>query len=222
MEIKEIYNSILQNGRAKIKESKEQIDYLLESNESNKMGLILAIRPTEEVKKNILKIQKKMKNIEPNQYYYQEAEYHITLLDLIRARQDYVYTDEQIKIYNDIITKAIIGVNSFEIKLKGVVISDGAVMVKGYYEDEMNTIRENLRKYIEESSLKNEEKYKTKLAHITICRFKEKINNRNDLLGFVQDYAEYDFGNFGVSNFELTYHDGYYSKKEVLKKYILF
>ena len=141
MEIKEIYNSILQSGRAKIKESKEQIDYLLDSNESNKKGLILAIRPTEEVKENISKIQQKMKNIEPNQYYYKEAEYHITLLDLIRARQDYVYDYDQIKIYDDIITKSIIGANPFEIKLKGLVISDGAVMVKGYYEDEMNTIR---------------------------------------------------------------------------------
>lgn len=218
MEISELYNSILRDGELKVKNKEEQIDYLTDS---SKMGLILVITPTEEVQENISRIQEKIKIIEPNQYYYQKSEYHITLLDLIRARQDYVYTDDQIRIYDNIIKKSIIDTKLFKIRLKGLIISDGAIMVKGYYENEMNSIRENLRKHIENNAIKNDEKYKTISSHITICRFKEKINNRRALLDFVKNYAEYDFGIFEVSNFELTYHNGYYSKKEVLKKYLL-
>lgn len=218
MEISELYNSILRDGEFKIKNKEEQIDYLIDS---YKMGLILAIRPTEEVQENISKIQERIKSIEPNQYYYKKSEYHITLLDLIRARQDYVYTDDQIRIYDNIIKKSIIDTRPFKIRLKGLITSDGAIMVKGYYENEMNSIRENLREYIENNAIKNDEKYKTISSHITICRFKEKINNRSALLDFVKNYAEYDFGSFEVSIFELTYHNGYYSKKEVLKKYLI-
>ena len=221
MEVNELYNRILKDGEIKIRNDEEQIDYLIGNNKDNKMGLILAIRIIEEIQENISKIQEKIKSIEPNQYYYKKSEYHITLLDLIRKRQNYLYTDEQIKIYDNIIKKSIIDISPFKIRLNGLVISDGAIMVKGYYENEMNVIRKNLRKQIEKNALKNDEKYKTISSHITICRFKEKIKNRNTLLNFVKDYAEYDFGSFEVSNFELTYHNGYYSKKEVLKKYIL-
>ncbi len=221
MEVNELYNIILREGETKIKNNKEQIDYLVGSKANTKMGLILAIRPTEEVQKKISKIQKRIKDIEPNQYYYKESEYHITLLDLICAKQDYVYTDEQFKIYDEIIKKSIINISPFKIHLNGLMISDGAIMVKGYYENEMNIIRQNLRDYIEKSNLKSGEKYKTISSHITICRFKEKINNRNDLLNFVKDYSKYDFGNFEVTSFEFTYHNGYYDKKEILKKYLI-
>lgn len=219
MEVKKLYKNITNNGILKIKNNEEIIDNWINNSEDHRMGLALLIRPSKEIQENIFKIENKIREIEPKQYFYLKEQYHITLLDLITARQDYLYSEEEIKIYNKIIQNAVNNAKKFKIYFKGLVISDGAIMVKGYYEKEMKKIRENLRQGIEDNNLKNDERYKTISAHITIARFKEKIQNREKLIRFVKRYEDYYFGELEVSNIEFLYHNWYDSKKQLMQNY---
>lgn len=217
--VEELYNDIMNNGITKIKNDGEHIDYWIDNSEDHRMGLALLIRPSQEIQDNILNIENKIKEIEPNQYFYQKEQYHITLLDFITARQNYVYSKEDVNIYNEITENALEKAKKFKIYFKGLVISDGAIMVKGYYEDELNKIRESLRQGIEDNGLKNDERYTTISSHITIARFREKIQNREKLIEFVNDYKDYYFGELEVSKIEFLYHNWYDSKKELMQNY---
>lgn len=218
MGILNLYEEISDRGIRKIRKRKEFIDERI-NNEYNAMNLVLLIRPTEEIKLKIKEVENKLKNIENNQYYYPKKDYHITLLEFISPKLNFKYTQEQVEIYDRIVKKVLGNTNKFKIKFNGIIASEGAIIVKGYYPKEMEELRVNLRNEILNSGLELDERYPTKSCHITISRFKQKIQEREEFIKFVQDYGNYDFGEFEVSNIELVYHNWSDSKREIIKRY---
>lgn len=86
-------------------------------------------------------------------------------------------------------------------------------------EVEMELLRQRLRQSILDNNMNLDERYPTISSHITIARFKNKIEERKRLIEILKEYENYDFGTFKVSEIELIYHNWYDSKKEVLEKY---
>ena len=221
MEINTLYRDINNNGILKIKNKEEKIDEYLNNREDRRMGLTLIIRPSEQIKEKIIKIEKEIQKVEPSQYFYKNYQYHITLMDFTTARQDFMYSKEQIKKYTKIVEDVLKNIKKFKIQCKGIIVSDGAILVKGYYENIMNQIREELRRKIEENNLKNDERYRTISSHITIARFKKPLKNRKKFLETIKNYEQYNFGEFEVSNIEFVYHNWYDSKRELIHNYYL-
>ncbi|WP_195987042.1 2'-5' RNA ligase family protein [Clostridium sp. D53t1_180928_C8] len=221
MKLENLYESIMNKGITAIENNKEYVDSLIEDKTDTRMGITLAIRPSENLKKEIMNIERKIREVENNQYYYPENDYHITLLDIITARQGFIYTTEQVENCKKITINAVKDLKQFEIKLKGVIASDGAIMVKGFYEVEMELLRQRLRQSILDNNMNLDERYPTISSHITIARFKNKIQERKGLIEILKEYENYDFGTLKVSEIELIYHNWYDSKKEVLEKYII-
>ena len=64
------------------------------------------------------------------------------------------------------------------------------------------------------NNLKLEERYKTISSHITIARLKNKLNNPEKFISFVEQ-KNY-FGKMKVESIELCYHNWYDTQKQVL------
>ena len=221
MKVNNLYKEINHNGILKIKNKKEKIDDYLNHMEDRRMGLALLIRPSEQIQRKIAEIVRVIQKIEPDQYFYKNYQHHITLLDFTTARQDFKYSKEQIKIYTAITEDVLKNIKKFKIHCKGLIASNDAILVKGFYENIMNQIRKELRNKMKENNLKNDERYKTMSSHITIARFKEPLKNRDKLLETLKMYEQYDFGEFYVSNIEFVYHNWYDSKRELIRDYYL-
>ena len=116
-----------------------------------------------------------IKEAEPSQYYYPIQDIHVTLFDLLTAKQDFNYTNKQIDVFKDIVELSLDNTNKFKINFDGIIASDGAIIVKGYYDKQMDEIRQKLRKEILKHNLKNDERYTTKSCHMTIARFIQNI-----------------------------------------------
>lgn len=221
MEVANLYENILYDGIAKIKNQEEIIDDFIENPKDTRMGIALLIRPPKDIRNKIENIESKIKEVEENQYYYPQKDLHITLLDITTARQNFKYTTDQVNTCIKLTEKVVKSTKQFKIIFKGLVLSDGAIMVKGYYENEMELMRQKLRKAIIDNNMKLDERYTTISSHITISRFKHKLEHRNELIKMIEKYKNYYFGKCTVSEIELIYHNWYDSKKEVLKKYII-
>ncbi|WP_343707224.1 hypothetical protein [Flavobacterium sp.] len=55
-------------------------------------------------------------------------------------------------------------------------------------------------------------RYEISTAHSTIMRFQEKLQNPKKLIETVENFRDYDFGEFEVKNLELVYNDWYQRK----------
>ncbi len=221
MELESLYEGIMNKGFTAMENQKEYVDNFIGDETDTRMGISLVIRPPKVLKTEIMKIENELKELENNQYYYPENDYHITLLDIITGRQGYMYTSEQIDNSKKIIIQALENVSPFEINLNGVIASDGAIIVRGFYEEEMKTLRQKLRQAIIENHMKPDERYPTISSHITIARFKKQIEQRERLIEMLKKYQNYNFGTFKVYEIELIYHNWYDSKKEILERYSL-
>ena len=118
MEINTLYRDINNNGILKIKNKEEKIDEYLNNREDRRMGLTLIIRPSEQIKEKIIKIEKEIQKVEPSQYFYKNYQYHITLMDFTTARQDFMYSKEQIKKYTKIVEDVLKNIKKFKIQCK--------------------------------------------------------------------------------------------------------
>lgn len=101
-------------------------------------------------------------------------------------------------------------------KFEGLTYSDSAIMIKGYYTNELECLRQQLRQSIPEIGLDLEERYETKSCHITLARFPKKIHNPLYMLNFIEQNNHFPIGTFTVNKLELVFHNWYDSKKELL------
>lgn len=221
MELTQLYADIMKRGTDAILLGREQIDDFIDDDTDTRMGLTLVIRPPHEIKERMVSAIKRLEHAEPGQYYYPMTDFHITLFDIITATQGFLYTSEQ-KENSIALAKVVLAqASSFDIQLKGMLLSEGCIMVKGFYPKEMEKIRQQLRAHITEFGLTLDERYPTMSSHITVGRFRKPLSHREMLLRQIGELAEYDFGTFTVSEVELVCHNWYDSKKEVIERFYI-
>ena len=92
--------------------------------------------------------------------------------------------------------------------------SDNAVLVRGYYDDQLMVFRQKLRDMLKQSGIPLEERYKTISSHVTIARLRSKYQNPEKLLDYIE--ISRSFGTMTVSNMEISFHNWYDTRKEVL------
>lgn len=221
MELDALYDGIMTRGMDRIRDQKEYVDHSIDDPSDTRMGITLVIRPSDEINKRISLVEEKIQKIEPKQYYYPPEDYHITLLDIITARQGFIYSKEQVSTCKQLSEDAIRRTEPFAIHLRGLVLSEGAIMVKGYYEEEMELLRRRLREAIITYGMQLDERYSTISSHITIARIRTGIEQREELINTISEYKDYEFGSFPVSGIDLICHNWYDSKKEVLESFQL-
>ena len=222
MELETLYAGIAERGTACIRAGGERVDpWLRHPKQDTRMGITLLIRVSGEVQAPILEMERALAAVEPHQYYYPASDFHITVLDLLAATPGFVCTDALTEDYDRILTRALPLFKPFSISFRGMIPSESAILVKGYYDDTLMRIRQEVRRALRDEGLPLQERYETISCHVTIARFAGPLRDRIGLLRVLQENAEHVVGDFSVRDLELVCHNWYDSQKTVLRAYRL-
>lgn len=219
-----LYQDLYNDSCQKIVNEDYSIDLNIDNLLDKRFGLTLIIKPQIEIQNSIQNFLKELKEIEPEQYYYSNSDLHVTLLSIISCYEGFNLADISVSEYARIISKSLESINEFEIEFKGITASDSAIMIQGYPNTEaLNKIRENLRINFGESSLQKsiDSRYPLTTAHITVVRFRKKLNDVTQFINCIEKHKDYNFGISKVNTLELVYND-WYQREEIVQKLVEF
>jgi 2'-5' RNA ligase len=214
------YNNLYNESIKKIKTDTYQIDSLIEDVNDNRFGITLLIRPNIQVKNEIQKFLEKLKLVDPNQYYYNNSDIHITVMSIISCYDGFKLENINLVEYNQVIKASLIENPEIEISFKGLTASSSCIMIQGFLNNEsLNIIRDNLRTHFKNTNLEQsiDKRYSIQTAHSTVVRFKETFLNKKEFLKLIATYKDYNFGSFKPTHLELVYND-WYQKEAFVKK----
>ena len=217
--LKEHYDNIFRKNKEKIKNGGVFDELLLNAQNDKRMSIVLLIRISPDISKNIENCINKIKEIESDSmYFYPSTDFHITVIDILKGEENR-NIPENINEYIKCIRDCAKQIKPFEIEFDGLTASDNAILVKGFYDNELQKFRELLRDSLINNNLKLEERYKTISSHITIARNKELLKNPEKIMEFIE--KDYYFGKMKVESIELSFHNWYDTKKKVIEKIYL-
>jgi len=217
MNLADHYDKLYQNSIDEIRNRGCKTDPLIKSPTDYRFGITLLIRPPLPIKKRIEIFLKELKNIDNQQYYYPLSDIHITVMSIISCANGFELKNISIPDYIQIIEESIQDVGKFRIKFKGITASTSTIMIKGFYGEILNTLRNNLRINFQRSHLEQtiDKRYSIKTGHSTVVRFQNKLEQENNYLEALQKYKDFDFGEFEVNRVELVFNDWYQRKEHV-------
>lgn len=222
LKLENLYSKIDSEGKKAILNGQEVIDPILSSIELDKrLGLTLLIAIKGKITENFRILIDKIQQIEPAQYFYPVSDFHVTILDFIKANEDFEREENTIKKCIKIVENAAHDLPPFNIEFKGIISSNAAILVKGYYGFELQLLRSQIRKNALENDFNLKERYQTVSAHSTIIRFRKKLRNIEKLSEIVQEYNNFNIGVMNVNKLELVVHDWYNCKKEIIEEFFL-
>ena len=109
----------------------------------------------------------------------------------------------------------------FRVCFRGVTVSDGALLVRGYFEEMLTYIRQALREELRRDGLCPQERYETISCHITAIRFPVPLAEPRAFLELAERYRHMAFGVCTVRELEWSFHDWYDTRKETLGRFPL-
>lgn len=225
MKLNEHYNQLYVNAIQKIEQNKYETDDLIDNASDNRFGLTLLIRPCDEVKSRIQTFLKKVRSIDPGQYFYPETDIHVTVMSIVSCYDGFDLSLVDKNAYIKVIEESITRENKLNILFEGITASPSCVMVRGFanhYLDELrNKLRANYRKSALEQSM--DKRYSIRTAHSTVVRFKNTLKRKEDWLKTLKEYEQFYFGTCTPETIELVYNDWYQrtEKTKLLHKFKL-
>jgi 2'-5' RNA ligase len=221
MNLAEHYNKLYTVSIAKITSGRYEIDHLIDSDTDRRFGITLVIRPDAITNNNIQRFLTEAKAIEPDQYYYQNPDIHVTLMSIISCYDGFNLKDINVQDYIDLIQQVLAKHKTFNIQFKGLTASPSCILIQGFLTDTLNEIRDDLRATFKNSELQQsiDKRYAIQTAHSTVIRFRSELENKDELVKLIEKYRNFDFGTFDVKQIELVYNDWYQREKFVKKLY---
>jgi 2'-5' RNA ligase len=222
-ELEALYTAINLEGMEAIRSGQEKIDPHLNNLEQDKrLGLTLLITIKGEITQGFQFLTTAIRKIESEQYFYPETDLHITILDLISATESFEKNDDIIRESIMVVQNAMKGLSPFDVRFKGIIASNAAILVKGYDDGGgLQRLRKRTRKMASECGMILKERYQSISAHSTIVRFQKALKNREQLSAVLQQYHDFDMGVMKVNELELVVHDWYNRKKDSVRKFAL-
>ncbi|MGY6648294.1 2'-5' RNA ligase family protein [Wenyingzhuangia sp. IMCC45574] len=224
MDLEVHYETLYKESVVKIAKGDYQVDPLIDANEDNRFGITLLLRPSDEVKNKIQTFLKDLSKVEPEQYYYENSDIHITIMSIISCYDGFDLKNINLEDYNQIIRNSLAGFQPLQIHFKGITASPSCLMLKGFMDtDSLNVLRDNLRENFKATNLEQslDKRYAIQTAHSTVVRFRKELQYKDEFLALVEKYKNYDFGTFKVSELELVYND-WYQRKSLVRTLSVF
>lgn len=181
-----------------------------------RMSVCLIIRLSTGIANAVDSYLDKLRPLEPQLYYYPKNDMHITVLDILKGMPDRKIPqniDDYIKVINGCFRSS----KAFSIEFSGMTASDNAALVCGYYEYELERLRNDIRAALSKNGLTLEERYKTFSSHVTVVRTPKKLIHPDEYIRLIGEAPK--FGKMLVSSMELVYHNWYDSKKTALARF---
>lgn len=200
--------------------------YLLARHKDHRRSLSVIARPGRQIIQRLSTFLQRVRDIAPNQHYYQAEELHLTVLSLFTATEDHeqhmAHTPEYAAVVQSVLSQAC----PFDIKFRGVTASSGTVMVQGFpLSDGLEQVRASLRHALHEKGFGDnlDKRYRITTAHCTIMRFQSQPQNLKLLIDILTYFRDYDFGQTTIDTLQFVKNDWYLSSEntEVLAEYPL-
>ncbi|MCP2028932.1 2'-5' RNA ligase [Flavobacterium sp. HSC-32F16] len=219
MNLTEHYKQLYTSSAEAILNENYRLDPKINDPSDSRFGITLLLRPSEKIKEKILLFLKQLKAVEPSQYYYPDSDIHITVMSIISCYEGFSLDKIAIENYIEIIQKSLFNLDKVKIDFRGVTASNSAIMIQGFPSDEtLNNLRNNLRENFKNSTLEQsiDSRYSISTAHSTVMRFREKLQNPQKLIEVVEQFRDYNFGEFNAEKLELVFNDWYQREKNTI------
>jgi 2'-5' RNA ligase len=211
------YDELYKNAVNSILVNNYQTDANIDNLSDNRLGITLLIRPSGEIAAEIGKFLNELNSIDPEQYYYPNSDLHITVCSIISCYEGFSLDLIKPDAYLKLLDICMLDKKSFNMGFRGITASPSCVMIRGFFDNTLNEIRENIRHYFQNSSLQQsiDERYVLQTGHITAARFRKQISDKEAYLDVFNKYLNHDFGSFNVNEMELVFNDWYQRKERV-------
>ncbi len=208
-ELQALYNAIDRRGHRALAMHQEEVDPYLGAGEDDRRGLSLILHLPAHVSRNINFALQPLKEAGLGLYCYPAVDMHITVMDVIGAYSGFHPTPDQLDRYRQVVAKVVADTPRIDWHLAGLMLSPGAVMVKGYYSPSLATLRKNLRNRLAQAELPVRERYATRSGHITVARFTRRLPAPVAIVDLVDADRSLSFGDFTSTRADLVVHDWY-------------
>jgi 2'-5' RNA ligase len=173
----------------------------------------------------VVSFLRELRRLEPAQYYYTTAEFHLTVLSLFTATLDSAQFFDEKDRYILAVDAALKRTSPIRIAFKGVTASPDAVMIQGFFEtDQLNVLRDCLRAQLRVRGLEKgiDKRYKLQTAHMTVVRFRDPLRHAERFAESLEQARHRPFGVTIVRSFILVENDWYMSRRTTvsLKRYL--
>lgn len=225
--LEEQYENLWQNALRAFQADKLEIDGRLVPGQIDKRkGLTLILRPDPSMAMRFNAFLDSLSQREPTQYYYPSTDFHITLLSLFTATENFTPHIARASEYIAAVDKALKEASEFQLHFRGLTASANAIMIQGFPEDAtLANLREKLRQCLRDAGLGDglDQRYVLQTAHVTVCRFRQAFRDKTSFIDWLNSYRTHDFGSARVREVHLVENDWYMSAAQVriLKTYPL-
>lgn len=214
-----LYAALWREAQPAIARNEVAIDAHLSHREHDtRRGITVLCRVPAEVTLNISRFLEELKRLEPQQYYAQPDEFHVTVLSLFTATEEYQLYFDKIEAYRQAVYDALQEAHEFTLSFAGVTASKGVIMVQGFPQGAtLNVLREKLRQALLHAGLGNsfDQRYRVRAAHISVARFAAPLSTPQQTSALLTANRETDFGMARIKRLETVANDWYMSRDRV-------
>jgi len=222
-----IYDALWQEALDFFATGQVQLDpNLVDRHRDRRLGLTVIARPTQQAIDEFTPLLRELAEIEPHQHFYQPSEYHITVLSLFTAAENFEPYFAKIPAYLTTLQPVLSTTEHFTILFRGITATTSSIMVQGFPKTaQLESLRNRLREALQNKNLGEglDERYRIATAHTTVMRFRTQPQDLKRLIRVLGNYRECTFGQSTFRTLQLVKNDWYMSadKVEVLKEYSL-
>jgi 2'-5' RNA ligase len=214
------YDEIWEQAEAAFAADAVSLDgHLLDKAQDRRRGATLLIRPSAAVAGSIAEVLAELAANEPEQYYYQPQELHVTVLSLFTGTEHPEPFFAELPRYRAAIDGVLGATPHFNIRFDGLTASPAAVLVQGFPEDRtLHDLRDGLRTAIHAIGLGQnlDRRYRISTAHMTAVRFCRPLRNAPGLASLLRSRRRCEFGVSTAAAIELVQNDWYMSHDRVV------
>ena len=207
--LEKLYAEIDQRGHRALATHQETVDPYLTAASDDRRGLALILHLPAHVSRNISFALQPLRAVEPDLYCYPAADMHITVMDVIGAHPDLHLSPDQLDRYRQVIGTTVAVCPAIDWHLAGLMLSPGAVMVKGYYSPALQDLRARLRTNLAQAGLALHERYQTRSGHVTVARFAHPLRDPLAIIRLIDEERPLACGDFTTHTVDLVIHDWY-------------
>lgn len=221
------YEQMWSGAIPRIRAGTIEVDSVLAAGEPDRRrGLTVVARPSPAVRSRVVAFLSELWDLEPGQYYYDAAEFHVTVLSLFTASANHRPFFAQKERFVAAVDSALRRAGSLGIDFAGVTVSRGTVMIQGFFEkDALNGLRDRLRRQLREHGLGAgvDQRYRLQTAHMTVVRFRAPLHDGERFAAVLEGARHRPFGSVAIRSLSLVAHDWYMSRRvtKVVKRYRL-
>ena len=181
-------------------------------------GMTLIARPDAALAARLTDVQHRLADADPRQYRQPRADLHMTVLSLFTVTADHAPHLARRAEYAAAVRTAVCDLPAFDIDLKGITISRGAVLATGFPRDDtLETLRACLREALRARGLDGmlDQRYRLVTAHSTLLRFVVAPADPARLAAVLTQVRSEPLGTLRVESLQLVVNDWFMSSAAV-------